>query len=296
MVFNNVKLALLTGFALMADAKKNKNKYGFRGNADSNDELVKDNSDGFEADSFDRNKDSKRPDIDMPTDDDLLKRLKNGKKNKKKNKKNKSCNEKDFTKGVLYSMWEKLSNGDDMTQTVTLGELTEMWDALIGEDFEEGTKAFESGFKFGDKHLWSEPGCREECRDAPFAEGCQSCCISYSHTVDWNCDSTDDENPPAKCCTEWSEECYTTDSDKNNNHACKDCGYGYGRGYGYGGYSRGYGGYGRGGYGRRLEGEGERSRRGYGYGGYGRGYGGYGGYRRYGRRRSGAGYGRGRRL
>lgn len=291
MVFKHAKLALLTGFVMMADAKMKGKKWGFRKDADPTDDFVDDDEDDFMADSFDAQKDSKFPDIDM-LDSKLAKQL------RKKGKKNKGGkgSERDFAKGVLETIAETVNNGEE-NQMVPLDALFEIFDRIVGEDYDpEGNRAFERGYRFADRQLYDEPGCRAECIDAPFAEECQSCCISYEHQIDWNCDSTDEANPPAKCCTEWTEDCFTTDSDKNNNHACKDCG----------GYGRGYGGYGR--WGRRLStddvtessqpdfpGYGRRRSYGYsrGYGGYSRGYGGYG--RRYGRRRSSQGYGRGRR-
>jgi len=271
MVYNYAKLALISGFALMADAKKG--KYGYRRDAkkDETDGIANEKDDEFVSDSFDAQTDSKFPEIDM-MDKKLAKRLKQGKKNK-----NKKGNEKDFAKGVLASIEEMILANPEDSETISLDTLGEIFMAIMGEDFDpEDNRAFERGAKFGEKRLWNEAGCRAECRDAPFAEGCQSCCREYSHSVDWHCDSTDPENPPAKCCTEWSAECYTTNSEDNNMHACKACGYGYGRGYGYGGYSRGYGGYGRG-YGRR------RSSQGYGRRRSSQGYG---------RRRASAGYGR----
>lgn len=239
MVYNYAKLALLTGFALMADAKKG--KFGFRRDSkDKDEEISSEQTDGFKADTSDGQKDS-----------DMLDRL--GKRLGKKGKKSKkgSCNEKDFAKGVLEAIAEALPSGGEDEQLISLDELGAMFEAIFGDDFDpEGNKAFERGAKFGEKNLDDQPGCRKECKKTPWAEECESCCQSYSHKVDWHCDSTDPDVPPAKCCTEWRKECYTTDSEDNNNHACKDC-YGYG-GYGYG---RGYGGYRRGRYyGRRRAG------------------------------------------
>lgn len=275
MVYNYAKLALLTGFAFMAEAKK----YGYRGNTDGGVSQVDDGE--FVKDSWDSQKDSRNPGIDM------AKRLKkNGKKWKKKNKK--GCNEKDFSKGVLASVIEAMSIGADEEGKISLHELGEAFDAIVGTDFDsEDNRAFERGADFGDKKLYSEDGCRAECREAPWAEGCQSCCVSYTHQVEWNCDSEDPAKPIAKCCTEWTEECYTTDSEDNNNHACKDCG--YGRSYGgYGGYGRSYGGYGRrragAGYGRPGNSGRRRDGRSAGYGRGGRRRGGDAGY--------GSGYGR----
>lgn len=266
MVYNYAKLALLTGFTFMADAKKG--KYGYRrGASDDSDEISNDNGDDFVADTWDAQTDSKFPDLDMLDAKQLAKRLRKGKKNKNKKGKNK---EKDFAKGVLASFAEAIPDDEE---TVPLELLDEMFTDIMGEDFDpEDNKAFDRGFEFGSKKLWTEPGCRSECRDAPFAEGCQSCCRSYSHEVDWNCDGEDEDMPIAKCCTEWNEACYTTNSADNNDHACKACGYGYG-GYGYGRSYGGYGGYRRGGYGygRRRASQGYGGRRRRGYGGYGRG-------------------------
>jgi len=268
MVFNYAKLALFTGLTLVADAKRG--KYGYRKNVDDTDEIVNDSDAEIVADSWDAQEDSRRPDIDI---DDIRERLRDRKKDKKskKSSKKQKASEKDFARGVLEAIVEAVAETDDPEQTIKLGQLGAMFDAIVGNDFDpEGNKAFDRGFKFGDKKLYGgERGCRDECRLAPFAEGCQECCITFDHVVDWNCDSTDPDKPPAKCCTEWTAECYTTDSEDNNNHACKDC-YGYGRGYG--GYGRGYGRWGRR---RASQGYGGRRRARYGYGG-GRGYGGYG--------------------
>merc|ERR1719393_474182 len=104
MVYNYAKLALLTGFTLMADAKKG--KYGYRRDAkqDDSDEIANEQDDEFVADTWDAQTDSKFPNIDL-LDEKLKKRLKKGKKNKNKSPgKSWKCNEKDFAKGVLASI------------------------------------------------------------------------------------------------------------------------------------------------------------------------------------------------
>lgn len=260
MVLNIAKLALITGFAVMVDAKGKKGgKYGYRKDSSESEEITEIDDD-FDADTFDRQPDSTDPAIDM-----LPKRLKGkkNKKNKKDKKGKKGCNEPDFAKGVLASIAETVMLGEAEGQPLNMDDIKDIFAVLVGEDFNpEGNKGFERGFDFGFEKLEEgaqNSGCKAECVDTPFTEECQTCCKTFNHRVDWNCGSTDPKKPEAKCCTEWSEECYTTDSEDNNGHACKDC-YGYGRGYG------GYGGY----RGRRRAGR-----------GYGRG-----------RRRAGAGYGR----
>jgi len=296
MVLNIAKLALVTGFAVMASAKGGKGKgkggkYAYRKDSSESEEITNIDDD-FVADTFGSQEDSQNPAIDM-LPERLQKKEKKGKKDKqdkqdkpekpeKKGKGKKGCNEPDFAKGVLASIADAIAQGEDDGHQLTMDDVKDMFMVILGDDFDPADSmgpGFERGFDFGGEKLaeGAMSGCRPECEDNPAAEGCQSCCRTFNHRVDWNCDSTDPLVPAAKCCTEWSEECFTTDSAENNNHACKDC-YGYGRGGGYG--------YGRGGYyGRRRDGGG----RGYGRGrrrrgsGYGRG-----------RRRRGSGYGRGR--
>jgi len=260
----------------MADAKKG--KWGYRKKDDSSEEITAEIEDGFEADTFDAQKDSKNPDLDV--DDDLFERLRKGKKNKgnkgQKGKKGKGkCNEKDFAKGVLNTISDFIGGREE--DTISLDELGAIFDRIVGEDFEpKDARAYERGNDFADKMIYDQPGCRKECKMAPWAPECEECCVSYMHEVDWHCgnDPADPENPPATCCTEWTEDCFTKAIDENKGHACADCGYGY---------SRGYGGY-RGGYRGRRRAEEDQRRRAYGYrsgGRYGRSYGGrgYGGYR-----------------
>jgi len=289
---NIAKLALVTGFAVMASAKKGKGKggkYAYRKDSSESEEITNIDDD-FVADTFGSQEDSQNPAIDM-LPERLNKKEKKGKKDKqdkpdkpdkpekpekperpekpekpdKKGKGKKGCNEPDFAKGVLASIADAIAQGEEDGQQLTMDDVKDMFMVILGDDFDPADSmgpGFERGFDFGGEKLaeGAVSGCRPECEDDPAAEGCQSCCRTFNHRIDWNCDLADPSKPAATCCTEWSEECFTTDSAENNNHACKDC-YGYGRGYG------GYGGYGR-------------RRRGSGYG--------------RGRRRRGSGYGRGR--
>merc|ERR1719356_640985 len=110
MVLNYAKIALITSFTLLADAKKG--KYGYRKNVDETDEIVNDNDGDFVADSWDAQEDSDRPDIEM----DLKQRLKDRKKkndSKKPWKKNKKGSpDKDFARGVLQAIVEAVAETD----------------------------------------------------------------------------------------------------------------------------------------------------------------------------------------
>lgn len=212
MVCNYAKLALITVFALMADAKKSR-EYGYKSKAgkDARDELkAPEDGAGFIADSFD-SQDSKISQVDTG---EYAKLLKTTKKRRK---------EQDFAKGMLSGILSALSDGDDPNQTITLERLADTFETISGEGFEsEGNRAFERGLAFTEKMLFSEAGCREECHEDPSAEGCQNCCVSYMHAIDWNCGT---ENA-AKCCTQWSADCFTANTEDNHEHSCKSC---YGR-------------------------------------------------------------------
>jgi hypothetical protein len=73
--------------------------------------------------------------------------------------------------------------------------------------------------------LMPVPGtpCQNFCDDAA-SLGCQACCRTVTHEIDWECGATASSPGTASCCDgAWEPECWNVASAANHNHACNQC-------------------------------------------------------------------------